>query len=119
MSKTLKTLKQYHFDRNDFCNAVYNVFTVNEWVDVDVLCSCNKHFDEFSLFRFEDEFYILHRNSGVLINWYKHTGRTNTCNRSDFTLDDFKVFLVKLREELVWYDEIEDKALKQKLMEEW
>ena len=111
MNEILKTLPQYHFDRDDFCKAVESVFTWEEFVDVDMLCSCNRHFDEFSLFRFEDEFYILHRPSGVLINWYKHAGRTNTCNKPDFTLDDFKIFLGRLRGELVWYKEIEDVEL--------
>ena len=115
----LKDLPQYHFDRDDFCKAIEEVFTWDEFVDVEVECGCNKHYDDFSLFRFDDEFYILHRNSGILINWYKHAGRTNTCNKPDFTLEDFKVFLQKLREDLVWNKVIEDNELLEKLADEW
>ena len=115
MNEKLQMLPQYHFDRDDFCKVVNSVFTWDEFVDVNVLCGCNKHLDEFSLFRVEDEFYILHRPSGVLINWYKHAGRTNTCNKPDFTLEDFNIFLTKLREELVWHSEIHDFELLKKL----
>ena len=66
----------------------------------------------------EDEFYILHRDSGILINWYKHAGRTNTCNKPDFTLDDFREFLIELRKNLVWNDIIKDEELKKKMWEE-
>lgn len=116
---SLATLPQYHFERDDFCNVFREVFTYDEFCDIDVLCSGNHHYDDFSLFRCEDEFYILHRDSGVLINWYKHMGRTNTCNKTDFTLDDFREFLKKLREELVWYGEIKDDALLEKIRREW
>ena len=115
----MENLPQYHFDRDDFCKVFRDVFTWDEFVDIDVLCGCNSHFDEFSLFRNDDEFYILHRNSGILINWYKHAGRTNTCNRPDFTLDDFREFLTKLREDLVWAGEIKDEVLLNKLNQEY
>lgn len=115
----LKYLPQYHFDRNDFCRVFNEVFTVDEQIDIDVECGANRHLDEFTLMRWEDEFYILHRNSGVMINWYKHTGRTNTCNKPDFTLDDFRVFLQKLREDLVWNKVIEDNELLEELAEAW
>ena len=114
----LTTLPQYHFNRNDFCRVMFDVFTSEEYVDLDVECSCNTHLDNFTLMRVEDEFYILHRDSGILINWYKHAGRTNTCNKPDFTLDDFREFLVELRKDLVWNDIIKDEELKKKMWEE-
>lgn len=114
----LATLPQYHFDRDDFCKVMFEVFTTEEYVDLDVECSANTHLDEFTLMRVEDEFYILHRDSGILINWYKHAGRTNTCNKPDFTLDDFREFLVELRKDLVWNDIIKDEELKKKMREE-
>ena len=119
MNKHLKDLPQYHFDRDDFCRVFEEVFTYDEYIEIDVLCSSQTFIDAFTLFRWEDEFYILHRNSGTMINWYKHMGRTNTCNKSDFTLDDFRVFLQKLREELVWDGKIEDEVLRAKLEREW
>ena len=115
----METLPQYHFDRDDFCKAFESVFTYDEYIDIDVLCSGGVHLEQFSLFRVEDEFYILHRNSGILINWYKHMGRTNTCNKPDFTLDDFVEFLKKLREDLVWEGHIKDEVLYNKIYKEF
>lgn len=116
---SLTTLPQYHFDRDEMCKVFFEIFTYDEFVDIDVACSCNKHLDEFSLLRWEDEFYILHRNSGIMINWYKHMGRTNTCNKPDFTSDDLREFLKKLREDLVWNKVIEDNELLEQLADEW
>ena len=115
----LNDLPQYHFDRDDFCKVIEEVFTWDEFIDIAVECGCNRHLDDFTLMRWEDEFYILHRNSGIMINWYKHAGRTNTCNKPDFTLDDFREFLVKLREDLVWNGVIKDEALKKELHRRW
>ena len=114
----LAALPQYHFDRDDFCNVMFDVFTVGDYIDIDTECGCNTHLDNFTLMRVEDEFYILHRDSGTLINWYKHAGRTNTCNKPDFTLDDFREFLIELRKDLVWNDIIKDEELKKKIQEE-
>ena len=114
----LETLPQYHFTLDDFSNVMFDVFTMEEYIDIDVECGCNTHLDHFTLMRVDDEFYILHRDSGTLINWYKHAGRTNTCNKPDFTLDDFREFLVELRKDLVWNDIIKDEELKKKMQEE-
>lgn len=111
----LNDLPQYHFDRTEMTKVFFEVFTEDEYTDICVECGCNKHYDDFSLMRYEDEFYILHRDSGIMINWYKHMGRTNTCNRPGFTLDDLREFLIKLREELVWYKVIEDNELLEEL----
>ena len=117
-SKALETLPQYHFAREDFVRVMFDVFTTKEWIDLEVECGANMHLDEFTLMRFEDEFYILHRDSGTLINWYKHSGRTNTCNKPDFTLNDFREFLVELRKDLVRNYIIKDEDLKKKMQEE-
>ena len=122
---SLTTLPQYHFDRNEFCKVFEEVFTDDDFVDIVVTCGASKHLDDFSLFRWEDEFYILHRNSGVMINWYKHMGRTNTCNKPDFTLNDLREFLFELRKDLVWNKVIEDIELLEEMAnagweeEEW
>ena len=115
----LETLPQYHFDRDKMCKAFDEVFTTDEFVDICVECSANRHLESFSLFWHSDEFYILHRPSGIMINWYKHLGRTNTCNMWDFTLDDLREFLEKLREDLVWAGIIKDDILKEKLRREF
>ena len=52
------------------------------------------------MFKDEDEYYILHKPSGTMINWYKHMGITNTCNK-DLSLDELRLFLLLLRKELI------------------
>lgn len=84
MSKYLETLPQYHFDRDDFCKVFGEVFTDDEIIDIDVMCGYPQNTENFLLYRWEDEFYIIHRDSGTIINWYKHLGRTNTCNKKGF-----------------------------------
>lgn len=49
------------------------------------------------MYKEEDEFYIIHFHSGTIINWYKHLGRTNTCNKEGFSTDDLIEFLVLLK----------------------
>lgn len=100
MSKYLETLPQYHFDRDDFCKVFGEVFTDDEIIDIDVMCGYPQNTDNFLLYRWEDEFYIIHRDSGTIINWYKHLGRTNTCNKEGFTLADLKELLLLLKEDL-------------------
>lgn len=100
MSKYLETLPQYHFDRDDFCKVFGEVFTDDEIIDIDVICGYPQNTENFLLYRWEDEFYIIHRDSGTIINWYKHLGRTNTCNKEGFTLADLKELLLLLKEDL-------------------
>jgi hypothetical protein len=100
MSKYLETLPQYHFDRDDFCKVFGEVFTDDEIIDIDVMCGYPQNTENFLLYRWEDEFYIIHRDSGTIINWYKHLGRTNTCNKEAFTLADLKELLLLLKEDL-------------------
>lgn len=115
----LITLPQYHFDRDLFCKIFEEVFTYDEIADVELECGDQRHLGEFSLLRWEDEFYVLHRNSGIMINWYKHLGRTNTCNKSGFTINDLREFLVELRKDLVWEGVIKDEVLRKKIYDEF
>lgn len=66
MSKYLETLPQYHFDRDDFCKVFGEVFTDDEIIDIDVMCGYPQNTENFLLYRWEDEFYIIHRDSGSL-----------------------------------------------------
>lgn len=52
------------------------------------------------MYKEEDEFYIIHFRSGIIINWYKHLERTNTCNKEGFSTDDLIEFLVLLKDNL-------------------
>lgn len=101
MSKFLETLPQYHFDRDEFTKAFYDVFENTDNIfNLIVECQGHRVTDEFFLLYGDDEFYIIHRQSGTMINWYKHLGRTNTCNKGGFTLEDLHEFLVLLKEDL-------------------
>lgn len=107
MSDILSPLPQYHFDRDEFCRVFHEVFTSDQICDIESECIRSLcHYGDFSLFYDESDFYILHRDSGIMINYYKHLGWTNTCNRPGFTLDDLRVFLKALKEELLDYDVI-------------
>ena len=78
-----ETLPQYALDRDDFIRIYGNISEalMNEsWYETS----------DFKGWYNDDEWYILHKPSGTMINWYKHCGRTNTCN---------KVLTVKQHEE--------------------
>lgn len=94
-----KNLPQYHFDRDDMCD----VFDVDfmKWFWDHGLENRN---DEFLITSEDDEFYIIHFPSGTIINWYKHMGRTNTCNKN-LTLDDLREFKKMLLESF-GYEEV-------------
>lgn len=100
-SKFLQTLPQYHFERDDFRKVFYDVFgSTDNIFDLEVACQGQRITDEFFLLYGDDEFYIVHRDSGTMINWYKHLGRTNTCNKEGFTLEDLREFLELLKEDM-------------------
>ena len=94
-----QSLPQYHFDRGDMCDVFDVDFMRWFW---DHLGDSN---DEFLLTRNDDEFYIIHFPSGTIVNWYKHMGRTNTCNKN-LTLDDLREFKKMLLESF-GYEEVE------------
>lgn len=100
-SKFLQDLPQYHFDRDDFTKVFCEVFgSTDEIFNLIVACQGHECLCEFHLFYDSDEFYIIHLRSGTIINWYKHLGRTNTCNKEGFTLEDLKEFLLLLKEDM-------------------
>ena len=60
--------------------------------------------DEFAWFSNSDEYYIIHLESGMMVNWYKHLGRTNTCSQKDRTIDDYYEFFRLFKEELDYFE---------------
>lgn len=100
--RNLEENRQYHFVRDEMTNVFKEVFPLNSqaWDWDDVWCCDFRDTNSFHAFRDESEFYILHKPSGTMINWYKHMGRTNTCNK-DLSLEELKLFLLLLRKELV------------------
>lgn len=99
-NRYLDDLPQYHFEREDFVKMSREVFTPDEIFDIEVMCQGVKNTEDFLLYYDQDEFYIIHLASGTIINYYKHLGRTNTCNKEGFTLEDLKDFLLLLKEDL-------------------
>lgn len=94
--KKFEDLKEYKIDRDEF----------RKIFDVLVLEYEDKVFPEyegtnFKTWQNEEEFYILHKSSGTLVNWYKfgHVGRTNTCNK-DLTLEEYRTFVEMLIHEI-------------------
>jgi hypothetical protein len=84
--------KQYHLERADFVEIFREVW--EEIIDV---------YDyegwDFKIWYHEDEWYVLYKPSGILVNWYKNLGRINTCNK-DLTKEELKQFVKLLKEEL-------------------
>lgn len=78
-------LPQYHFDRDEMCKVFDSEFVDWLWDHI------NEYSDEFFITKSWDEFYIIHFPSGTIVNWYKHVGRTNTCNKP-MTIEDLKEF---------------------------
>ena len=99
-SKYLKTLPQYHFERDKFVEAFKKIFSDEEIEKVLDLCINKTYLDDFLLTHYEDEFYIIHLDSGTIINWYKHLGRTNTCNKEGFAYEDLIKMLKMLKEDV-------------------
>ena len=101
-TKIFEDLPQYAFERDKFCEALFTVCCEEEYVEFvsmyDFVTS------SFIFKRVNDEFYIIHMPSGIMVNWYKHLGRTNTCNK-DLTYDNlvefFRMFIDEFREEIV------------------
>ena len=96
----LQNLPQYHFDRDDFVKTFEEVFSSNEIFDLEVACQEHRCLNNFHLYYADDEFYIIHLISGTVINWYKHLGRTNTCNKEGFKIDDLQELLKMLKDDM-------------------
>jgi len=97
----LEELAQYNIDRDVFVKLFNKHGHLSElmW---DFLPDHTTY--NYKIFRIEDEFYILHLPSGTMINWYKHEGRTNTCNKN-LTLDEYEEFFRMFYNELAGIEE--------------
>lgn len=94
-------MEQYHFEREDFCNVFDEVFTSEQYNKLfDILTSGYNSY-KFILTRYDDDFYILDTETGLLITWYKHLGRINMANDKNLTLDELKIELTKLKIDLI------------------
>lgn len=95
--KNLEMLDQYHFEKSIFNKEV--TYIIPDLLDIFDYYNYKgiwKIYD-FIMCKDEDnEYYIIHLESGTMINWYKHLGRTNTCNK-DLSIDGFREFLKMLK----------------------
>lgn len=98
----LSPLPQYHIDRDKLCEIVKE--TVGYDRLMDAFCHGTVVCDEFAWFSNSDEYYIIHLESGMMVNWYKHLGRTNTCSQKDRTIDDYYEFFRLFKEELDYFE---------------
>ena len=100
--RNLEDLHQYHFERCEISKIFKELFPCDSEVwDWDCVYMCDfRDTSSFHAFRDFDEFYILHKPSGTMINWYKHIGRCNTCNK-DLSLEELKLFLLLLKKDLI------------------
>lgn len=95
----LQELPQYHFDRDEMCKVFDSDFIDWLWDHI------NEDSYDFGIKQRGDEFYIIHYPSGTIVNWYKHMGRTNTCNKP-LTIEDLKDFKTLLLADFEWKDVI-------------
>lgn len=97
-------LPQYHFDRDAFvaaCREILGDGGIDAMTDA---CVAQARTDRFLLAWHEDEYYVVHKDSGIVVNWYKHLGRTNTCSKPSMSIEGFKDFLAMLKEDLGIHD---------------
>lgn len=92
LKSPFEMLPQYALSRDDFINIYGNVS--------EVLMNENPYeTSNFKGWYNDDEWYILHKSSGTMINWYKHCGRTNTCNKI-LTIEQHKEFAKMILEDM-------------------
>lgn len=99
-SAFLQELPQYHFERSMFTRTFNEILGSTLCDVVEDLCTEHGRTSSFTFDRNDDEFYVIHRRSGTIINWYKHLGRTNTCNKPGFGIDDLEEMLLLLKKEI-------------------
>lgn len=92
----IKTMKMYPIPREDFVKLFSKVF------DKYYVYFYDSTLEFFKVWRYDDSYYILHLDSGILITWYKHLGRCLQCN-SKLTIKDYKYLSEILYEDMEEY----------------
>lgn len=90
---------KWNFDRDQFVDVFKEVFHGDYLTQVLMLCEQTTPMYNFILFRCEEEYGILHIETGLYIRWYKHLGRANATNITNGDLFLLKLFLLELRQE--------------------
>ena len=85
--EVFKDMELYPIDRSEFEIIFFELFKMTDCEGLTNLETSN-----FKYWRFEDEFYFLHKPSGTLMYYYKHLGRSHVCNKI-LTSYEYKVFV--------------------------
>lgn len=96
----LLDMHSYHIDRDVMNNIVKDTIGYENLLDLFIYGEFNQT-NSFAWFRDGDEFYIIHKPSGMMINWYKHLGRTNTCSQYNRHEEEYIEFFTLLKLEVV------------------
>lgn len=96
--------------RDDFINAVEEVFGENSLSFLDVIENEEYRFDYDVFYDCNGENYIINRLTGEYINWYKftHIGRSICTTISDPSKDGFVKFLKEFKDSIPIKKEKED-----------
>lgn len=94
IGENLYPMKQYPIERRAFEQLFTGIDKRLFWEGINEVET-----DSFKYWKYCDEFYILHKESGTLINWYKHLGRCNTCNKN-LSIEEYNKFIIDFMEEL-------------------
>lgn len=99
----VEELSQYYFDRGEWTKAFVKQFDPDRGEYFDFYDAIGESWTgfRFHIWRDEDEYYVCDMRTGMVVNWYKHEGRTNTCSQRDRTLADLQEFFRLLKLDLV------------------
>lgn len=105
-----------NLDREGFEKAWENVFGMPksskewccpEWDKIEFeLMPFGKETKSFVFLKYDDEFFILDKNTKTQISWYKHIGRANNCSNKNFTLKDLQEMFAKVKQEVQELDKV-------------
>ena len=95
MDSILKYPYPYGLERDMWCDIVNETVGYNKLFNA--FCYGIAVYGGFLWFTDDDEFYIIHLDSGIIMNWYKHLGRCNGCTH-DLTIEEYKMFFSSFNE---------------------
>lgn len=96
----LGKMKQYPIERDIFTHLFYDKYKVYSLLENKGLVHNGDYFKVWYDYD-EETIYLLEKESGILITWYKftHVGRCLECNK-DLNVEDFELFAFLLELEL-------------------
>lgn len=68
-----------HIEREIFCKIFKDI---DELIYEGFDDAYNIENDKIKIWIYEDERYILDKETGIIVSWYKHLGRANNCNKN-------------------------------------